>query len=220
MRTTGAAPAENHVHGLDVIRVAVIASEPLREAGVVSSLRASHELILQPFSPDGDIEVIVAESPRLAGGMLRQLQRVHRSQGSATVAIVQSRGDADIQGSVNAGVAEVLHPSEASPERLLAAVRRARRTAARPAPASVAALTEQLGRLDDAAHADSAGPELSERELILLRHLAEGLGTRQIGAVMNISERTAKYILWCVMQRFSLHNRVQAVAFAIRAGLI
>jgi DNA-binding NarL/FixJ family response regulator len=54
----------------------------------------------------------------------------------------------------------------------------------------------------------------------VLRHLAEGSNTADITKKMHISERTVKYILWNIMQRVGLRNRVHAVAFAIRAGHI
>jgi DNA-binding CsgD family transcriptional regulator len=61
---------------------------------------------------------------------------------------------------------------------------------------------------------------LSQRELDVLRLLAEGYSTVEIGRRLAYSERTIKHTLHQLTTRLALRNRVHAVAYALRAGLI
>jgi DNA-binding NarL/FixJ family response regulator len=61
---------------------------------------------------------------------------------------------------------------------------------------------------------------LQERELDVLRLLADGLGTLEIARRLNYSERTVKNIIHLMLNRMNLRNRPHAVAFALRNGLL
>jgi len=61
---------------------------------------------------------------------------------------------------------------------------------------------------------------LTEREIGVLRLLAEGLDTIEVGRRLFYSERTVKNITHDVTSRLELRNRTHAVAYAIREGLI
>ncbi|MEV6634966.1 LuxR C-terminal-related transcriptional regulator [Actinoplanes sp. NPDC051470] len=209
----------NAVHA-EPIRVAIMAREPLREAGVVEALRASPDFALQQFVAGRRSDVIVADLQGRFRETIPTLRLAHHEHGTVTVAVMDEAAEVGVQAAMEAGVVSVLHPSDASRGRLLSAVQQAAGTTPRNNATLSADLTRQFCRLRDVGAAGRPRPELSEREIVLLGHLAAGLDTAQIAKVMDISQRTAKYILWCVMQRFSLRNRVHAVAFAIRAGLL
>jgi DNA-binding NarL/FixJ family response regulator len=61
---------------------------------------------------------------------------------------------------------------------------------------------------------------LCTRELMALRLLADGCDTREIARHLCYSERTVKSIIGTVTDRLGVRNRTQAVAHAIRHGLI
>jgi DNA-binding NarL/FixJ family response regulator len=61
---------------------------------------------------------------------------------------------------------------------------------------------------------------LSEREIEVLRLLADGLDTGEIARRLSYSERTIKAVLHDVTVRFQLRSRAHAVAYAVREGLI
>lgn len=69
-------------------------------------------------------------------------------------------------------------------------------------------------------HAAGPGGQLTDRERQVLRLLAEGRDTAEIGRLLNYSERTVKKTVHGLMQRHGFRNRAHAVAFAIRAGVI
>jgi DNA-binding NarL/FixJ family response regulator len=64
------------------------------------------------------------------------------------------------------------------------------------------------------------GTRLDERRLTVLRLLASGASTRAISTKLCYSERTIKTLIRDVEYELSASNRAQAVAEAIRQGLI
>ena len=60
---------------------------------------------------------------------------------------------------------------------------------------------------------------LTPQETRLLQLLAQGLSNKSIAQGMALSENTVKYHLKNVLQKLGLHNRTEAAAYAIRAGL-
>ncbi|MGH9283859.1 MAG: LuxR C-terminal-related transcriptional regulator, partial [Acidimicrobiales bacterium] len=61
---------------------------------------------------------------------------------------------------------------------------------------------------------------LAERELEVLRLVADGFGTAEIASRLAYSERTVKNVIHDITSRFQLRNRAHAVAYAVREGLI
>ncbi|MGH9118641.1 MAG: LuxR C-terminal-related transcriptional regulator [Acidimicrobiales bacterium] len=61
---------------------------------------------------------------------------------------------------------------------------------------------------------------LTEREIEVLRLVAEGCDTAEIAGRPAYSERTIKNIVHDVIVRLALRNRTHAVAYAVREGLI
>lgn len=62
--------------------------------------------------------------------------------------------------------------------------------------------------------------DLTEREIELLRLVAQGLSNDEIAAQMYISFGTVKKSLQALMQKLQLSNRVMLAGYAIRAGLV
>ena len=61
---------------------------------------------------------------------------------------------------------------------------------------------------------------LTDREVRVLRLLAEGFDTAEVGRQLFLSERTVKNVVHDVTSRLNLRNRTHAVAYALRQGLI
>jgi DNA-binding NarL/FixJ family response regulator len=61
---------------------------------------------------------------------------------------------------------------------------------------------------------------LSERERDVLRLVAQGLPTREVAAQLCYSERTIKNVIHDVVTKLNARTRSQAVAHAMRDGLI
>ena len=82
---------------------------------------------------------------------------------------------------------------------------------------------EEFSRQRGAEAPGQLGPRqdeaLTEREIQILRLVAEGLSNEEIGARLFLSEQTVKKRLSGVLQKLHLNNRVQAAAHAVRHGL-
>jgi DNA-binding NarL/FixJ family response regulator len=62
--------------------------------------------------------------------------------------------------------------------------------------------------------------QFTERELELLNLMADGLSNKRIAKKLFISENTVKYHIRNILQKFGVQNRTEAVAQAIRKGLL
>lgn len=66
----------------------------------------------------------------------------------------------------------------------------------------------------------ASAPILSGRELECLVLVAEGLSNREIADVLGIGIETVKSHVGAILQKLAAKDRAQAVAFAVRRGLI
>lgn len=64
------------------------------------------------------------------------------------------------------------------------------------------------------------GEELSRRELEVLRQMATGKSNKEIARVTSITEGTVKFHVTAVMGKLNVKSRTEAVAVALRRGLI
>jgi len=62
--------------------------------------------------------------------------------------------------------------------------------------------------------------ELTEREIQILRKLAEGLGNKQIASSLAISEHTVKFHISSILDKLGASGRTEAVTIGIRMGLV
>ncbi len=76
-------------------------------------------------------------------------------------------------------------------------------------------------RSDPSANQSLGGKEpLSERELEVLKGIVEGLKDRDIADALHISEHTVRSHVKSVYRKLGVSSRSQAVARAVRAGII
>jgi NarL family two-component system response regulator LiaR len=61
---------------------------------------------------------------------------------------------------------------------------------------------------------------LSERELEVVRLVAEGLSNKEISARLSLSDKTVKNHISHILAKMSLNARTQVAVYAIRAGLV
>jgi DNA-binding NarL/FixJ family response regulator len=149
---------------------------------------------------------------------LRRLAQVQQ-----VVLLVERLREQELLRVLDCRVSAILLRHQATPDRLLAAVRAAAQ-GERDLPGDV------VGQLVDVVHRLRRQAEgqvtvrgahaPTERELDVLRLLAEGFETREVASKLAYSERTVKNVLQGITSRFQLRNRTHAVAHALREGYL
>lgn len=133
------------------------------------------------------------------------------------VLVVADPDDAGVIAAAEHGVVGVVRRSEASPDRLVAAIRAAAAGDGSLPPDLLGRLLNQVGMLQRHVLAPRglAFSGLHDREIEVLRLVADGHDTREIAAKLSYSQRTVKTILHDVTTRLCLRNRCHAVAYAL-----
>src|SRR5229473_2607334 len=161
---------------------------------------------------------IATSDPVSRAGIASQLRSHHGLD------MVEERrvDDTGLLSALEAGARGVLRRNQATPENLFEAIRAAAGGEGALSPDLLGRLLDQVGRLQR----QVLNPRglsfavLTDREIKVLKLLAEGLDTAEVGRRLFYSERTVKNIVHDVTSRLNLRNRTQAVAYALRQGLI
>src|SRR3954453_9435279 len=107
------------------------------------------------------------------------------------------------------------------PEQLAEAVRVVAAGEALLAPAITRRLIEEfVRRPPPGAGAPAALAQLTERELEVLKLVAQGRTNAQLAASLFLSEATVKTHITHILAKLNLHDRVQAVVLAYESGLV
>jgi DNA-binding NarL/FixJ family response regulator len=117
-------------------------------------------------------------------------------------------GDVEVKRALQAGARGYMLKSM-PPKELVDAIRQVN-AGRRRIPAQVAGfLAEHMGE-----------ESLSDREVEVLKHVADGNGNREIGQRLSISEETVKIHLRHIMEKLGASDRTQAVTIAVRRGIM
>ena len=203
------------------IRVAIAAADPVSRAGLAAQLRDHQGIeVLGDASIDASVVVVVADEVNDA--TCRELRALRAAGHERLVLLVARVDDTGLLAAVEAGVSGVVRRSQATASHVAAAIRAASAGEGTLPPDLLGRLLSQVGRLQrQVLHPRGltfAG--LTEREVSVLRLLAEGHDTAEVGRRLYFSERTVKNVIHDVTSRLDLRNRTHAVAYAIRQGLI
>jgi two-component system, NarL family, response regulator DevR len=98
-------------------------------------------------------------------------------------------------------------------EELLRAIRAAARGEALLDPSTTARLLSRVREAERKAEED-AFRELSDREMDVLIHLAKGKTNAEIGALLNLSEKTIGNYVSNMFEKLHLNNRIELAAYA------
>jgi DNA-binding NarL/FixJ family response regulator len=177
-------------------------AESVREAWEHPDLFAS-ELVVLEHSVDGGSEFIAAVT--------------EATEARVIVCTADASEDA-VLGALQAGAVGFLRKDTLTPEALGAAVQAAAGGAGVLAP-------DLLGNLIRGVTAEGANgrpslARLTEREQQVLALIAKGHPTREVALELSYSERTVKNVLHDVVTKLNARSRSQAVAHAVREGLI
>ncbi|MBK7621727.1 MAG: response regulator transcription factor [Kineosporiaceae bacterium] len=204
------------------IPVYVYANDPISQAGVASALRPRPETWVVGQADLDTAEVAVVVTDCVDEDIQRVLRAMKRGNDPRTVLIASVLDEQAVITAAEAGVSAILRRAEATADRLVSTIVRVRAGEGEVPADLLARLLGHVGRLQRQVLAPRGlnFSGLSEREIAVLRLVAEGLDTGEIARRMSFSERTIKAVLHDVTTRLQLRNRAHAVAYAVREGLI
>ena len=208
------------------LRVVVADDHSLFRDGITSLLEAAgYDVVEQSNDGQGAVEAVRSTNPDLVlldismpkMDGLEALQLIKSEYPETCVVILTvSDDDNDLFSSIRAGADGYLHKDLDASEflEMLAGLERGeaaitRKTAAR-LMSGFQQMTEQTKNVG----------ALTKREIQLLHWMVEGHSNREIAKELFISENTVKYHIRNIFQKLEVQNRTEAVAYALREGLI
>jgi DNA-binding NarL/FixJ family response regulator len=135
------------------------------------------------------------------------------------LALTVASDDRDVAAVLEAGAVGFL-AKDTPIDSLVVAIHAAANGAAWLSPRAAEVVLGRIRSAPVAEPADVAGLEqLSERELDVLRLIANGLENAEIAEALDISPRTAKNHVSNILAKLGLASRVQAAVYAVRQGV-
>jgi len=214
----------------------LVDDHPLIRAGVRTLLEQHPGMVVaEADSIDGAVvycrthqpDVVLMDLNEPTADAVLAVQRLQRECGNSAVVILGRRGDdEELFRAVVAGAAGHVGES-AKPDELISTIEEAadgfepigHALAQRPEVGRrVLETYREMHRRSEAESEEIV--TLSERELVILRHAAEGLTNRKIGYAMGLSEHTVKSEFSKILARLGIRHRTEAVVRAVREGWI
>src|SRR5262245_59290132 len=201
------------------IRVLSVDDHPLINEGIAALIGSQADMQLMAQATSGsdaienfrryrpDVTLMDLRLPDMSGIDAMLAIRAEFPE-ARMIMLTTFEGDVEIQRALGAGARGYMLKSM-PPGDLVAVIRRVH-GGKRHIPSEVAArLAEHLGE-----------EELTPRELEVLRNAANGSRNRDIGEKLLISEETVKVHIKHIMEKLQASDRTQAVAIALRRGII
>jgi two-component system NarL family response regulator len=204
----------------NVIRVLIADDHPVVREGLVAILRSERDIQVVAEATDGvhacvlydqhlpDVVILDLRMPRKDGLQVVTELMSSRRPKPRIIVMTTYETEEDVRRALQAGAKAYLVKG-ALPEQILETLRRVASGEAL-VPARIASvLTDSLSR-----------PELSSRELQVLRQMAAGDSNKEIGQKLNITEHTVKAHVKAILLKLSAAGRTEAIAIAMKRGLL
>ena len=211
-----------------MITVVIADDQGMVRAGLGSLLGGEPDISVVGEAADGvqalavvrrtrpDVTLMDIRMPELDGlAATRQLI----AEGSTTRVLVLTTFDLDeyVFAALRSGASGFLL-KDATAEDLIAGIRVVARGDGLLAPAVTRRVVEAFAAIPEPTH--TTVPDLSPRELDVLRLLARGRSNAEIAADFVVSEATVKTHVSNVLAKLRVRDRIQAVIFAYESGLV
>lgn len=220
-----------------VIRVVIVEDYKLTRMGLLSILKPVEEIEVVGEAEDGEKGVKLVQQLRpdvvlmdLGLPGINGIEATHRikafDDNIKVIVYTSHEREEEVIAALGAG-ANAYCLKDNTPSNLIETIKVVAEGAAwlDPAIANVALKIFQKGTVPPVAEATTKTTEteniqLTDRELEVLKLLVEGKSNTEIAKELIISVHTAKAHVCNILQKLSVHDRVQAAVKAIRDGLV
>lgn len=190
----------------------LIASEPGME--LVGEAADGAEAAAKIRSLQPDVILMDLVMPRQDG--LETIIQIKGEIPDARIMVLTSFAEEDkVFAAIKAGALGYLL-KDSSPEQLVQAIHDVYRGESSLHPTIALKLIRELRRPSDL---PPTGDPLSEREVEVVKLVAQGMTNQEIAAALSISERTVGNHIGSILGKLHLANRTQAALYALRKGL-
>jgi two-component system response regulator DegU len=181
---------------------------------VVGEAGSGEEAVAQVLQLEPDVVFMDVRMPGISGiEATKQIRKANPGTKVILITIDESRGA--ISEAIQAGVSGYLL-KDASADALLDAAKQAVEGRAVIHPQLTKTFIEEVQHADEA----PATTPLSKREREILQMVANGSTTKEVARDLGISPHTVKTHLERIFEKLGANDRAQAVAIAIRTGLV
>ena len=189
----------------------------LTEAGgfeVVGEADSGEAAVALAQDTDPDVVLMDLLMPGMDG--IEATRRITGVQPKARILVLTSfSADNKVFPVIKAGAVGYLL-KESSPEELVTAIRQVHRGEPSLHPTIARKLLQEIAR---PAELQPAPEALTDREVTVLRLIAQGLGNQEIADRLGISEPTVRAHVSHILGKLHLASRTQAALYAVRRGL-
>ena len=190
----------------------LIASEPGME--VIGEAKDGPEAVLKAVALCPDVTLMDLAMPRLDG--IEAIRQIKADNPEARILVLTSFADDDrVFPAIKSGALGYLL-KDSSPHDLLQAIRDVYHGESSLHPTIARKLVRELSQ---PSNLPPAAEPLTEREVDVLRLVAQGLSNDEIGGRLFIAERTVRTHVSNILGKLHLANRTQAALYALREGL-
>ncbi|MFJ3762823.1 LuxR C-terminal-related transcriptional regulator [Streptomyces sp. NPDC090080] len=202
------------------VTVAVVTENVLTLQGAVAALAEFPEIRPVPTELAETADVVIFIVDEVTQPLLSRVDEISsEDRGGAIVIVTERCDDRNLLRAMRAGVVGVLvRDAETSFKDIVQTAVAAHSGKAAMPPSLLASVIRQLKNQRTQEQQEDYG--LSARDVAVLRLMADGYDTVQIARKLSYSDRTIKSIVHDIIGNLGVSNRVHAVAYAIREGIL
>ncbi|MGQ0616776.1 MAG: response regulator [Acidimicrobiia bacterium] len=215
---------------LDTIRVLICDDHALFRRGLIMVLESEDGIDVVAEAEDGEDAIRKAEEsapdvvlmdvrmPRMSG--IEATRAIADAVPTARILMLTvSDEEEDLYEAVKAGATGYLL-KEISIEEVANAIRAVVTGQSLISPSMASKLISEFNNLAKQAQQKILVPKLTDRELQVLKLVAQGMSNREVAEELFISENTVKNHVRNILEKLHLHSRMEAVVYAVREKLL